>query len=55
MIRTEQHDPLRSLLVHPEHEHLAPDRTDLPGRKVDDRDHRAPGELFSGIEVGQMR
>ena len=46
MIGTEQHHPLRSLLVHAEHEHLAADRTDLSRRQVDDGDYRAPGELF---------
>ena len=52
-IGTEQHNALRTLLVHAEHEHLAAHRTDLPRGQIDHRDDGAPGELLGRVVIGQ--
>jgi lipoprotein LprG len=44
---------MRTFLVHTEHQHLAANRADLPGRKVDHRDDRASDELLRAVVIGQ--
>jgi len=53
VIRTQQHDAVRALLVHTEHEDLAAERADLSRGEVHDRDDRAAGELLGRVEVGE--